>query len=161
MRPLDDDNIIQPTSPQPEPTELEKALEILEKKESDALVVGEEQALKADSDENEDALQKEDSSSQEVNRDELIASIKMLLEQREKVCARNTLLQNKLGDYFKRKRNDDVRDGEKSALDQELRYDQCMASLNDLRIEFNSINTVNKNLVAESKAKVISFSLNF
>jgi hypothetical protein len=90
----------------------------------------------------------------EANREELISNIKHLLEQREKTCNRNAVLQNKLSDYFKRKRNDDVRDGEKTDLDQELRYDQCMASLNDLRSQFNSINTTNKKIVTESKTKV-------
>jgi hypothetical protein len=96
---LQSDWVIHCDTPQPEPTELEKAIVLLE----EAAQVTVEAPVE---DNPEDVAEEpvEEPKEPEINREELIANIKDLLEQREKVCTRNTLLQNKLGDHFKRKR---------------------------------------------------------
>ncbi|KAI8917440.1 hypothetical protein BC831DRAFT_554130, partial [Entophlyctis helioformis] len=90
----------------------------------------------------------------EVDREAIIASIKQNLELKDKLGQRNVILQNKLGEYFKKKRSDDTRDGEKSVSDQEQRYANCMSSLNELRAEYNSINVTNQKVVSEYKSKL-------
>ncbi|KAJ1549263.1 Coiled-coil domain-containing protein 96, partial [Nowakowskiella sp. JEL0078] len=89
-----------------------------------------------------------------IDREELIGNIKLLLEQREKLKSKNSFLQNRLGEYFKRKRSDENRDGEKSVADQEQRYANCMAALNELRTEYETLNTTNAKVVSEYKSKL-------
>ncbi|KAI8839145.1 hypothetical protein BJ741DRAFT_547309 [Chytriomyces cf. hyalinus JEL632] len=89
-----------------------------------------------------------------VDREAIIASIKCELDLKEKFRIRNAFLQNKLGEYFKRKRTDDAHDGEKSVADQEQRYSNCMTALLTLRTEYESLNNTNAKIVNEYKAKL-------
>ncbi|KAJ3402398.1 hypothetical protein CcCBS67573_g02365 [Chytriomyces confervae] len=89
-----------------------------------------------------------------VDREAVIASIKSELDLKEKFRIRNAFLQNKLGEYFKRKRTDDAHDGEKSVADQEQRYSNCMTALLTLRTEYESLNNTNAKIVNEYKAKL-------
>ena len=89
-----------------------------------------------------------------INRDEIIAQLRQKLELKEKLTQKNLLLQNKLGDYFKKKRTEDIRDNEKSVADQEQRYAACMVSLNELKSEFNAASVSNQNIMSEYKAKL-------
>ncbi|KAJ8330091.1 hypothetical protein O5D80_001667 [Batrachochytrium dendrobatidis] len=90
----------------------------------------------------------------EIDRDAIVLSIKKNLELRDKLSLRNSMLQYKLSEYFKKKRTDDTRDGEKSVSDQEQRYANCMSSLNELRTEYNSINIANQKFIGEYKGKL-------
>nr|KAJ3414137.1 Coiled-coil domain-containing protein 96 [Polyrhizophydium stewartii] len=94
----------------------------------------------------------------EIDREAIITSIKQNLELKDKLMQRNAFLQNKLGEYFKKKRSikqtDDTRDGEKSVSDQEQRYANCMSSLNELRAEYNTLNVTNQKIVSEYKSKL-------
>ncbi|KAJ3401770.1 Coiled-coil domain-containing protein 96, partial [Chytridiales sp. JEL 0842] len=94
-----------------------------------------------------------------IDREELIAKIKLSLDAREKHKAKNTFLQNKLGEYFRRKRGaeDNMHggaDGEKSATDQEARYANCMAALETLRVEFEVLSSTNQKVVNECQVKL-------
>ncbi|KAI8619521.1 hypothetical protein BC830DRAFT_1203630 [Chytriomyces sp. MP71] len=89
-----------------------------------------------------------------VDREALIESIKNELDLKEKYKIRNTFLQNKLGEYFKRKRTDDAHDGEKSVADQEQRYANCMTALAALRTEYESQNQSDAKIESEYKAKL-------
>ncbi|KAJ3064318.1 Coiled-coil domain-containing protein 96 [Podochytrium sp. JEL0797] len=89
-----------------------------------------------------------------VDREALIASIKNELDLKEKYKIKNLYLQNKLGEYFKRKRTDEAHDGEKSVADQEQRYTNCMTSLTTLRTEYESLNGSNQKIVNEYKLKL-------
>ncbi|KAJ3126957.1 Coiled-coil domain-containing protein 96 [Physocladia obscura] len=101
-----------------------------------------------------------------IDREALIASIKQQLDLKEKLQAKNSFLQNKLGEYFKRKRTDDVHDSEKSVADQEqlyqgptIRYANCMTALSTLRTEYESLNSTNSKIVNEYKSKLGQHSL--
>ncbi|KAJ3218967.1 Coiled-coil domain-containing protein 96 [Dinochytrium kinnereticum] len=89
-----------------------------------------------------------------VDREALILGIRLALDLREKYRAKNTFLQNKLGEYFRRKRADENHDGEKSVTDQEQRYANCMSALQDLRSEFESLNSTNQKVVNEYKLRL-------
>ncbi|KAJ3193932.1 Coiled-coil domain-containing protein 96 [Irineochytrium annulatum] len=89
-----------------------------------------------------------------IDREVLILGIRIALDFRDKHRARNTFLQNKLGEYFRRKRADENHDGEKSVTDQEQRYANCMAALQDLRAEFESLNSTNQKIVNEYKVRL-------
>ncbi|KAI9208579.1 uncharacterized protein BJ171DRAFT_210604 [Polychytrium aggregatum] len=89
-----------------------------------------------------------------IDRDEVISNIKAILEVKEKLRLKNEVLQNKLAEHFKRKRSDDTRDTEKSVADQEQRYANCMASLVELRKEYENINTSNSRIVNDYKIKL-------
>ncbi|KAJ3288802.1 Coiled-coil domain-containing protein 96 [Rhizoclosmatium sp. JEL0117] len=89
-----------------------------------------------------------------IDREALIASIKNELDLKEKYKIKNSFLQNKLGEYFKRKRTDDAHDGEKSVADQEQRYSNCMTALTTLRTEYESLNSSNQKIVNEYKVKL-------
>ncbi|KAI8904347.1 hypothetical protein EDD86DRAFT_213167 [Gorgonomyces haynaldii] len=91
---------------------------------------------------------------QKIDREDYVSKLKILLEQKEKLGARNAQLQNRLGEHFKRKRADDSRDGEKSVLDQEQRYASVMQSLSDYKAEAEAINSTNRRIVEENKAKL-------
>ncbi|KAH6561550.1 hypothetical protein BASA62_009746 [Batrachochytrium salamandrivorans] len=53
-----------------------------------------------------------------------------------------------------REKSDDTREGKKSVSDQEQRYTNCMASLNELQAEYNLINSTNQNFVGDYKTKL-------
>ncbi|KAJ3012165.1 UNVERIFIED_CONTAM: Coiled-coil domain-containing protein 96 [Siphonaria sp. JEL0065] len=89
-----------------------------------------------------------------IDREALIASIKNELDLKEKYKLKNSFLQNKLGEYFKRKRTDETHDGEKSVADQEQRYANCMTALTSLRTEYESLNSSNQKIVNEYKVKL-------
>ncbi|KAI9341691.1 hypothetical protein BDR26DRAFT_836786 [Obelidium mucronatum] len=89
-----------------------------------------------------------------IDREALIASIKNELDLKEKYKLKNSFLQNKLGEYFKRKRTDETHDGEKSVADQEQRYANCMTALASLRAEYESLNSSNQKVVNEYKVKL-------
>ncbi|KAJ3102623.1 Coiled-coil domain-containing protein 96 [Phlyctochytrium planicorne] len=89
-----------------------------------------------------------------VDREALILGIRLALDLREKYRTKNTFLQNKLGEYFRRKRADENHDGEKSVTDQEQRYANCMSALQDLRNEFEMLNSTNQKVVNEYKLRL-------
>jgi hypothetical protein len=89
-----------------------------------------------------------------IDREELIANIKLSLDRRDKLKLKNTFLQNKLGEYFRRKRAEENHDGEKSATDQEQRYANCMSALTSLRSEYETLNSTNQKVVNECKVKL-------
>ncbi|KAI8799757.1 hypothetical protein BJ742DRAFT_116273, partial [Cladochytrium replicatum] len=91
---------------------------------------------------------------QEVDREVVILAIRQAMEMREKLKAKNTTLQNKLGEYFKRKRTDENREGEKSVTDQEQRYAQCLSALNDLRSEHEILSSTNQRIANEYNQKL-------
>ncbi|KAI8896312.1 hypothetical protein BC833DRAFT_659438 [Globomyces pollinis-pini] len=89
-----------------------------------------------------------------IDREAIIQAICKDIETRERLNARNVILQNKLAEHFKRKRTDDTRDGEKSLTDQEQRYSLCMQSLSQLRAESDTVNVTNKKVVGEYEIKL-------
>ncbi|KAJ2995356.1 Coiled-coil domain-containing protein 96 [Globomyces sp. JEL0801] len=90
-----------------------------------------------------------------IDREAIIQAICKDIETRERLNARNVILQNKLAEHFKRKRQtDDTRDGEKSLTDQEQRYSLCMQSLSQLRAESDTVNVTNKKVVGEYEIKL-------
>ncbi|RKO93108.1 hypothetical protein BDK51DRAFT_11839, partial [Blyttiomyces helicus] len=89
-----------------------------------------------------------------IDRDDLIMKIRSALDAKDKLKSKNALLQHKLGEYFRRKRTDETRDSEKSVADQEQRYSNCMSALNDLRGEYEVLNTTNEKVVSEYKVRL-------
>ncbi|KAJ3383388.1 Coiled-coil domain-containing protein 96 [Entophlyctis sp. JEL0112] len=90
-----------------------------------------------------------------IDREAVITEIKSQLELKEKLRARNVFLQNKIGEYFKRKRTDaDSHDAEKSVADQHQRYANCIASLMQLRTESDALTSTNSKIANEFKVKL-------
>ncbi|KAI9333533.1 hypothetical protein DFJ73DRAFT_854122 [Zopfochytrium polystomum] len=89
-----------------------------------------------------------------IDREAVIMQIKTALDLKEKFRVRNTFLQNKLGEYFRRKRAEESHDGEKSVADQEQRYANCMSALAGLRTEYETLNATNQKVVNEYKVKL-------
>ncbi|KAJ3080006.1 Coiled-coil domain-containing protein 96 [Quaeritorhiza haematococci] len=89
-----------------------------------------------------------------VDREALIQEIKRAIEEKDRLVAKNLFLQNKLGEYFRHKRSEDNRDGEKSVTDQTQRYANCMAALDDLHAQNALNNTTNAKVVQDYKLKL-------
>ncbi|KAJ3226242.1 Coiled-coil domain-containing protein 96 [Clydaea vesicula] len=90
----------------------------------------------------------------QIDREAVIAEIKQISEVKEKLYLRNLMYQNLLGEYFRKKRTDEARDGEKSVTDQEKRYANCMSALLELGKEYEGNNSTNQANVNEYKLKL-------
>ncbi|KAJ3041122.1 Coiled-coil domain-containing protein 96 [Rhizophlyctis rosea] len=89
-----------------------------------------------------------------IDRDELILSIKQQLDEKDKLKARNGVLQNKLGEYFRRKRTDETRDTEKSVTDQEHRYTTSLTTLAELHTTLDVLNSTNERTRSDLRARL-------
>ncbi|KAJ3243853.1 Coiled-coil domain-containing protein 96, partial [Borealophlyctis nickersoniae] len=89
-----------------------------------------------------------------IDREEVIGMIKAALEERDKLRMRNGALQNKLGEYFRRKRTDETRDTEKSVTDQTLRYSTLMSHLSDLHTTHTTLHTTNTKTLTEYRSRL-------
>jgi len=89
-----------------------------------------------------------------VDRESIIAEIRAAVDSKEKHISKNLHYQNLLGEYFRRKRTDEARDGEKSVTDQEKRYLGCMKGLSDLANQYLLINSINEKNVTELNVKL-------
>ncbi|XP_059141708.1 coiled-coil domain-containing protein 96-like isoform X2 [Physella acuta] len=72
----------------------------------------------------------------ELKREELIEKYYETLTEREMLVQQNTVLQGKLGEYFRKKKPDERQDTDKNVADQEQRYLKYMAQLEDLRRQY-------------------------
>ncbi|KAJ3036527.1 Coiled-coil domain-containing protein 96, partial [Rhizophlyctis rosea] len=89
-----------------------------------------------------------------IDRDELILSIKGLLDEKDKLKGRNGWLQNKLGEYFRRKRTDETRDTEKPPTDLEHRYTLSLQTLSTLHETLLALNTTNEKTRSDLRSRL-------
>ncbi|KAJ3118471.1 Coiled-coil domain-containing protein 96 [Nowakowskiella sp. JEL0407] len=90
-----------------------------------------------------------------IDRDEVVGKLKVVLEKREKLKSRNLFLQNRLGEWFKKKRTEDSRDTEKSVSDQSQRYQNCLSSLQSLSQTYATLKQSNLSTLQEYKSKLL------
>jgi len=85
-----------------------------------------------------DGMESDDDDDYKVTREDLIGEYQSMLEEREELQQRRYFLENKLAEYFRKKRGEekvdvDMKRGQ--TTDQEQRYVKYMAQLEDLRNE--------------------------
>ncbi|MGH0129558.1 UNVERIFIED_CONTAM: hypothetical protein FKN15_014674 [Acipenser sinensis] len=74
---------------------------------------------------------------QTINREEILAKYKTLMEEKEQLNQLNGRIQNKLAEYFRRKTGDDARhEKEMPVPDQEQRYLKYMANMEELKWQY-------------------------
>ncbi|OCT96698.1 coiled-coil domain-containing protein 96 [Xenopus laevis] len=78
--------------------------------------------------------EEEEDTDDKERREELIQQYQALIQERDKVQQHNAQLQNKLYEYFRRKKGEDLRpETEKRTSDQEQRYLKYLTSLEDMK----------------------------
>ncbi|KAI9144150.1 hypothetical protein BKA69DRAFT_1025746 [Paraphysoderma sedebokerense] len=97
----------------------------------------------------------EDPQKFKVDREAYKALIQAALGQRERLKAVNLSLQNRLGDYFRRKRTDDKpNEVDKAPTDQQQRYLSVITQLKDMRAEQDRFEESNKGIIDELRVKL-------
>ncbi|KAL7752327.1 hypothetical protein RI367_002373 [Sorochytrium milnesiophthora] len=89
-----------------------------------------------------------------VNRDDYIQRIKTAMELRDKQRTVNLTLQNKLAEYFRKKRTEDKSEADKTITDSTQRYATLLTSLKNLQSELATVKTSNTKVVEDHKLKV-------
>ncbi|EPZ36886.1 DUF4201 domain-containing protein [Rozella allomycis CSF55] len=90
-----------------------------------------------------------------VDKDELLNRFQTLLDRRDKAKLKNSSLQHRLGEYFKRKRADESnRDSDRSGSDWDQRYANNLQTLAELRIKFDQIASSNNKVVVDLKQEL-------
>ncbi|RXM36285.1 Coiled-coil domain-containing protein 96 [Acipenser ruthenus] len=85
----------------------------------------------------EESIDEEEEEGQTINREEILAKYKALMEEKEQLNQLNGQIQNKLAEYFRRKAGDDARhEKEKPVSDQEQRYLKYMATMEELKWQY-------------------------
>jgi len=124
-----------PSEPQPELTMAQRMMMELD---ADDLVPDSSTESEVTTEVAQDGIESDDEDEYKVTREDLIAEYQSMLEEREELQQRRYFLENKLAEYFRKKRGEekvdvDLKRGQ--TADQEQRYVKYMAQLEDLRNE--------------------------
>ncbi|KAM4708583.1 cilia- and flagella-associated protein 184 isoform 2-T2 [Discoglossus pictus] len=99
-------------------------------------------------------LQEEEKVDDEQAREALIQKYQALASERDKMKQQNYQLQNKLYEYFRRKKSDDTRpENEKHTAELEQRYQKYMSTLVELRKQHTIVTTWRQQQAEELKAR--------
>ncbi|KXS20284.1 hypothetical protein M427DRAFT_66794 [Gonapodya prolifera JEL478] len=86
-----------------------------------------------------------------IDRDDVVRKIRGSLDMRDRMKAQGMLLQNKLSEYFRKKRADDAPDSAKSSADHDQRYSTSLAQLQSLQAQLRELeHTTTSSITAQT-----------
>jgi hypothetical protein len=109
----------------------------------------------AEGEKKEEEEEEKEEESNGIDREEFIEKLKSEIEKYEHNSTKNLFLQTKLYELFRKKRPNEIRDGDKSLNDQEQRYLASMYEYKDLINEYDEINNKKQEISNMYKEKLL------